>query len=324
MLVIDMCPQANIYQLLLGGGKEGYENNQKLQGTYTRCNVVGFIYWILKANADFKSLPKNSTYKVRASLYNESIPENLYLIAGDSFLESLSLALNYSVLNPANITAWKNHMTAIKRLCRSEFDKEKYKELVVFIDCNPSFSIYTQMALLSSDYLIIPMMADFTSLEGIKGILMLLYEQYPSESLKKYASKVITFNKQVKQFELKLPKIKQFVFNNYTSHKGVAKAYKYIRQELINFCYKQYQSFPQYFTRNDNSLDSLITWQNAYVTDVKDFHSSGKVSASIGTPLHQLPDKGEIFKMPDGEEITLAKHRYEEAVENVKYLVSKL
>lgn len=208
-----MCPQANISQFLLGGGKKGYENNQKLQGTYTRRNLVGFIDWILKGNSEFKSL-QNSTYTVKASLYNDSIPENLYLIAGDSFLESLSLALNYSVLNPANITAWKNHMTAIKRLCRSEFDNEKYKELVVFIDCNPSFSIYTQMALLSSDYLIIPMMADFTSLEGIKGILMLLYEQYPSESLKKYASKVLTFNKQVKQFELKLPQIKQFVFNN--------------------------------------------------------------------------------------------------------------
>ncbi|WP_237396061.1 ParA family protein [Okeania sp. KiyG1] len=219
-------------------------------------------------------------------------------------------------------------MTAIKRLCQSEFDniknKEKYKKLVVFIDCHPSFSIYTQMALLSSDYLIIPMMADFTSLEGIKGILMLLYEQYPSEFLKRYASNIITFNKQVKQFELKSPKIKQFVFNNYTSNKGVANAYNSIKQELINFCYEQYQSFPQYFTKNDNSLDSLITWQNAYVTDVKDFHSSGKVSASLGTPLHQLPAQGQKFKMPDGEQITLAKHRYEEAIENLKSLVSKL
>ncbi|WP_293087888.1 ParA family protein [Okeania sp. SIO3B5] len=236
----------------------------------------------------------------------------------------MSLALNYSVLNPANITAWKNHMTAIKRLCQSEFDKEKYKELVVFIDCNPSFSIYTQMALLSSDYLIIPIMADFTSLEGIKGILMLLYEQYPSESLKKYASKVLTFNKQVKRFELKLPKIKQFVFNNYTSNKGVANAYNSIRQELINFCYEQYQHFPQYFTKNDNPLNCLSTWQNAYVTNVKDFHSSGKVSASLGIPLHQLPAQGQNFKMPDGKEITLAKHRYKEAVENIKSLVSKL
>lgn len=180
------------------------------------------------------------------------------------------------------------------------------------------------MALLSSDYLIIPMMADLTSLEGIKGILMLLYEQYPSESLKKYASNIITFNKQVHQFNLKLPKIKQFVFNNYTSHRGVANAYNSIRQELINFCYEQYQHFPQYFTNKNKSLDYLSTWQNAYVTDVKDFHSSGKVSASLGIPLHQLPAQGQKFKMSDGQEITLAQDTYEEAINNVKYLVSKL
>jgi chromosome partitioning protein len=52
--------------------------------------------------------------------------------------------------------------------------------MTVFIDYNPSFSIYTQMALVSSDYLIIPVMADYSSLEGIKGIFMLLYGEYPS------------------------------------------------------------------------------------------------------------------------------------------------
>jgi cellulose biosynthesis protein BcsQ len=43
VLVIDMCPQANISQFLLGGGQEGYENMQRLQSAYTRRNIVGFI-----------------------------------------------------------------------------------------------------------------------------------------------------------------------------------------------------------------------------------------------------------------------------------------
>lgn len=106
-------------------------------------------------------------------------------------------------------------MTAIRRLCILESD-EDYDGLVVFIDCNPSFSIYTQMALVSSDFLIIPMMADFSSIEGIKGILMMLYGKYPSVALKKYAENVITFNKQIISFNLKLPVIDKFVFNNYT------------------------------------------------------------------------------------------------------------
>jgi len=60
------------------------------------------------------------------------------------------------------------------------------------------------------------------------------------------------------------------------------------------------------------------------LNDVKDFHSSGKVSASLGISLHQLPAQGQTFEMPDGKEITLAKDRYAEAVKNVKDLVSKL
>ena len=183
VLIIDMCPQANISQFLLGGGKQGYQINQRLQSSATRKNIVGFIDWLLKGNSNFRK-PKTS-YKIPVAPYNGNISSNLYLIAGDSFLESLSLALNYAVINPANIKAWSEYMTAIKRLCDHEYDTEKYNEMVVFIDCNPSFSIYTQMALVSSDKIIIPMMADFSSLEGIKGIFMLLFGKYPCTVSKK-------------------------------------------------------------------------------------------------------------------------------------------
>lgn len=92
----------------------------------------------------------------------------------------------------------------------------------------------------------------------------------------------------------------------------------------MTFCYDQYKKFPEYFDNQDNLLDDVTIWQNDYVTDVKDFHSSGKVSASLGIPLHQLPTKGPTFKMPDGKEITLAKNIYQEAINNVTDLVSKL
>jgi cellulose biosynthesis protein BcsQ len=126
VLVIDMCPQANISQFLLGGGKQGYLINQKLQSSATRKNIVGFIDWILKGNSIFKT--PNTSYKIQVSLHNENIEENLYLIAGDSFLESLSLALNYAVINPGNMKAWKDYMTAIRRLCEFEFNEKDYKK----------------------------------------------------------------------------------------------------------------------------------------------------------------------------------------------------
>jgi cellulose biosynthesis protein BcsQ len=321
VLVIDMCPQANISQFLLGGGKDGYQINQRLQSLSTRKNIVGFIDWLLKGNSSFRRL--NTSYKVKVAPYNNHISNNLYLIAGDSFLESLSLALNYAVINPANTKAWAEYMTAIKRLCENEFDSEHYSNMVVFIDCNPSFSIYTQMALTSSDKLVIPMMADFSSLEGIKGIFMLLFGKYPSAALKQYAEDIITFNKQVSSFNIKLPVIYEFVFNNYTSNLGVAAAFASIRTELINFCYEQFKSFPNLFATCSTNPTCVNEWHEWYVSDIKDFHTSGKVSSSLGIPMFLLPNQSKYI-MPDGSDVKLPSSNYEQALEDIHSFVKKL
>lgn len=320
VLVMDLCPQANISQFLLGGGHRGYLQNQKIQSQSSRRNIVGFFDFLLKGNSGFTSIKRS--YKVQVSNYNENVANNLYLIAGDSFLESLSLALNYAVINPANIYAWKEYMTAIRRLCELEFDKNEYNELVVFIDCNPSFSIYTQMALVSSDYLITPMMADFSSLEGIKGLLMLLYGKYPSSALKKYADDIVTFNKQVERFELTLPTLYEFVFNNFTVNSGVAKAYDSVRNELIEFCKEQYDSFPELFADLGNITDNEV-WDDKFVSNIKDFHTAGKVSATLGIPMHRLPNNTKYI-MPDGEEVKLPTDNYSLALEQLRRFVGRI
>lgn len=322
VLVIDLCPQANISQYLLGGGKAGYENNQKLQTVFKRRNVVGFVDWLLQSNSAF--IKPQQSYKVPVRQYNENIEENLYLIAGDSFLESYSLALSYAVLNPANMFAWKEHMTAIRRLCENEFDRSKYESLTVFIDCNPSFSLYTQMALVSSDYLIVPMMADFSSLEGIKGMFTLLYAKYPSAALKQYDQKILTFYKKIEEFQMKTPVIWEFVFNNWTAMLGVARAYQAIKDELVNFCYDQYLKYPELFANTGNSSTlSLAVWENEYFCDVKDFHTPGKVSASLGIPMFKLPQKAK-YDMPDGTSVTLNIERYQDCLDNIDNLVKQL
>ncbi len=321
VLVIDMCPQANISQYLLGGGSTGYNKNQSLQSQKSRRNVVGFLDWLMDGNSDFSSIKRS--FKINIHEHNEYISENFYLIAGDSFLESLSLALNYAVLNPANRYAWPQFMTAIKRLCTLEFNDKKYSNLVVFIDCNPSFSIYTQMALVSSDFLIIPMMADYSSLEGLKGIMTLLYGKYPTSASQRYADKFMTFSSQVKSHDIKLPVLWEFVFNNFTSNLGIAKAYDSIKSELSEFCYKQYIESKELFATVGHDLDSRSTWEKNYMSLVKDFHTSGKVSASLGIPLHKLPEK-EKYEMPNGEIVTVTKHRYKEARDHIDALVAKI
>jgi len=321
VLVLDMCPQANISQFLLGGGPVGFQTNQRLQTQAARKNVVGFIDWLLKGNSGFASL--STSYRISVAQHNKNIPGNVYLIAGDSFLESLSLALNYAVINPANTLAWREYMTALRRLCEEEFDRKSYRKLRVFIDCNPSFSIYTQMALTSSDFLVVPMMADFTSVEGIKSIFVMLYGKYPSPALQKYAQNVVTFSKQVTQFSLRLPKVYEFVFNNFTSNLGVAKAYDSLKVELVSFAYDQYQRFPDLFADAQSAPSSLREWQDIYVSDVKDFHTAGKVSATLGIPLVTLPSQSS-YAMPDGDVVSLPSKNYTQAVNDIRAFVGKL
>lgn len=326
VLVIDMCPQANISQFLLGGGEKGYKTNQKLQSSATRRNIVGFIDWLLKGNDNFISLPSKTSYKTNVSKYNRNLSSNLYLIAGDSFLESLALSLNYAVINPGNINAWMNYMTAIRRLCKEEFNRnteKEYKNMVVFIDCNPSFSIYTQMALVSTDKLIIPMMADYSSIEGIKGIMTLLYDEYPTSALKTYADNIMTFNKQLKKFDLNVPVIDKFVFNNYTSNLGIANAFLSIKNELVLFCKEQYDKFPQYFSNKD--IRNINDWEKFYISDVKDFHSAGKVSASLGIPIFELYKQSKYY-MPDHTKIiiTSTSKNYRESVDAIKNIACNI
>jgi cellulose biosynthesis protein BcsQ len=292
-----------------------------IQSQATRRNVVGFIEWLLRGNSGF-SKPA-ATFRTQVSRYNSRVPSNLYLIAGDSFLESLALALNYAVLNPANTYAWSEFMTAFKRLFPHEHDAQQYKEMCVFVDCNPSFSVYTQMALVSVDHLVVPMMADYSSAEGIKSILMMLYGKYPSAALQTYASTIVTFHKQVSAFGLRLPTIYEFVFNNFTANLGVANAFAAVRDELISFCYDQYVKFPALFTPASTPPTDKQSWTKTYVSDVKDFHTAGKVAAALGIPITSLPRKT-TYRMPSGKTVKLPTGNYEQAVADVENLVRRL
>lgn len=321
VLVIDLCPQANISQFLLGGGHRGYLANQRLQSTASRRNIVGFMDWLLGGNSGFTSL--QGSYFTQVSQFNPNIAKNLHLIAGDSFLESLALALNFATMNPANIYAWREYVTAIRRLCELELQNSDSKDMTVFIDCNPSFSIYTQMALVSSDHLVIPVMADFSSLEGIKGILMLLYGKYSSAAVRNYASKIVTFNRQIDQFHLGLPKIFEFPFNNFTTNVGVATAFGSVRREIFEFAYSQYVADPALFAPCQAPPKNQTEFEALYVSDVKDFHTAGKVSASLGIPLHSLPQQNS-YTMPNGQIVNIPRQNYEDSLVHIRNFVAKL
>ena len=59
---------------------------------------------------------------------------------------------------------------------------------IVFLDANPSFSMYTQIAIDTSTKVVLPVMADDSSRRAIQNAFSLIYGlKLPSEIYSKYA-----------------------------------------------------------------------------------------------------------------------------------------
>jgi cellulose biosynthesis protein BcsQ len=172
VLVLDVCPQANLSELLLGGleGK-GSVNLQALHAQKPRRSIGGYFqlrlpnpYSTPKVTVgDFLSKPSN---------FNGSVPTNIQLLAGDPLLELQSNAI--ATLANAQIPATNTWLAILDWLrdflaaTEKPFDK-------VFIDCNPSFSMYTQIALATADFMIVPVMADDSSKRALQNAVSLVH-----------------------------------------------------------------------------------------------------------------------------------------------------
>jgi hypothetical protein len=96
-----------------------------------------------------------------------------------------------------------------------------------------------------------------------------------------------------------------------------------IKNELTEFCYSQFTQFPELFAGANPVPGTAEEWQNVYVSDVKDFHTAGKVSATLGIPITKLPARSSYI-MPDGTRVEVPLNNYKNAVEHVQKFVDKL
>lgn len=94
ILAIDVCPQANLSELLLGGLTNGGSKNLlERQGLVPRCSIGG--YFQLRLPSPF-AVPDFSVrdFLTTPADYNSNIPENIDLFAGDPLLELQANAIN--------------------------------------------------------------------------------------------------------------------------------------------------------------------------------------------------------------------------------------
>ena len=143
--------------------------------------------------------------------YNTSVPENIHLICGDPMLELQTNAIN--TLANTQIPGTDTWIAIIDWL-RDLLEKLEQGYEAIFLDTNPSFSIYTQIALSTVERLILPVMADDSSRRAIQNALSLIYGlKLPSELYSAYA-----FATKLRKADRSLPRVHVVAKNRLTQY----------------------------------------------------------------------------------------------------------
>lgn len=305
ILAIDVCPQANLSELLLGGMQhKGSDNLLKRQGALARATIGGYFQARLPspfsppifAPHDFITKPHD---------YNPQIPTNIELLCGDPILELQSNAIS-TLANTqlAGVDSW----VAVIDWLKDFIDKVEEDYDIAFIDTNPSFSMYTQIALSTAKRLLLPVMADDSSRRAIQNVFSLIYGlTLPSPIYAQYA-----FAAKLENAKRKLPKVHLVLKNRITQYMGSASAYATVLKAIDNDIDKLLRSRPELFTFSE---------LNEGLVNIRDFQTAGVVAHARGCPFYILPS-GRLDLL--GKRVQVNEDRRLLCVTDVKVVSSKI
>lgn len=283
ILVIDLCPQANSSGMLLGGMETGEHVLDSLATRAARETISGYIED--RILSPYLNPRTGSSYLVQVFQKNPSVPENLYLIAGDEQLElQASRVLNATI--PGSTDAWRIVHTWISDLIEDIKRSWDQNDITVFIDCNPSFSIYTELALSASDRLIIPFSADGSSKRAVRAVLALLYGITRSRG-----SQLSQFYLNSQQFRLQIPKIYCYAGNRLTQYIKSASAFRTVVHEIGEEIWSVWQSNPNVFyihPTGSGSPSGRSAFTKMFQFEIVDANTASVVSSSLGIPIVRL------------------------------------
>jgi cellulose biosynthesis protein BcsQ len=271
ILVVDVCPQANMSELLLGGleGK-GSDNLLKIQGQTQRATIGGYFQDKL-INPYQKQQIVLSNFVSTPNGYNSNVPANIDLICGDPLLELQSNAIS-TLANTQlpTVNTWISVIEWIEDLVNAG----KHIYHAVFFDTNPSFSIYTQMALAATTRLILPVMADDSSRRALQNAFSLIYGfKLPHPFYQEYA-----FATKLKVAEKPLPRVHLVLKNRLTQYMGAASAYKAVLNTIKGEVDRLLSDEETKWIFSSSDADEILV-------DVRDFQTTGVVSHARGCPF---------------------------------------
>ena len=284
VLVIDLCPQSNSSMMLLGGGIKGDDKVLEFCSLSRPKSVVGYASTII-TNGRGAALPDPYDYVLQVNEYNSYAPENLFLLCGDGNMEPMAPAINEAAnARPLTPSAqpWKWTLEIFRKFIEDITNDES--EWMVFVDTNPSFSIYTQMAVTAVDKLLTPINADDSSKTAASAMVALLHGTNPPHPI--YGS--WTFAEMAKQQHVCIPKIHLLIGNRLTQFEGRAKAFAALSNATATSLYNIYCENPEYFDKASKEIKSIEDFREYYSLPLRDFNTAGVVCGHLGRLLSSM------------------------------------
>ena len=223
VLVIDLCPQANVSMALLSS-PELY-GSAHLSTLYRNGKTISHY---LKKSTQRGPTIEAKKFVTRVSEYNPQVPANLFLLCGDMKLELVGRHLEYlrRGFDAPDDSPWLNYTRSVQSFIEGSEGlvdgvSQGDAEWVVFIDTNPAFSVYTEIALAVARRLIIPINSDDFSVEAVRAMLDLVYGIHPQQGQEEHdeyfeAYRQYMFSSKATSYHLRLPKIHLLVNNRVT------------------------------------------------------------------------------------------------------------
>lgn len=315
VLVIDLCPQANSSMMLLGGGTDGEQRVLSLCGQSQPPTVVGYTTEVLSRGPG-ASLPDPSTFITQACSLNDRMPKNLHLLCGDGNLEPMAPLISERALQAplgSGDSPWKWVHLIFRRLIE-QISSDPKQEWLVLVDTNPSFSVYTEIAITSIDRLIVPVNADDASRVATNAMFTLIYGSNPPHPF--YGQ--YTYAERASKESLPRPLVHLIVGNRLTHYDGPAKAFGAISDATAQTLYSAFQTHPDRFSPAQTPISSSEEFRTNYSVPLRDFNTAGVVAAHRGMRLSGLSSGNyDVY----GQPVTVTAARAQECLEAVDAVV---
>ncbi|CAF1085696.1 unnamed protein product, partial [Didymodactylos carnosus] len=291
ILVVDMCPQADLSHAFLGDDENGHDYVTQIGSLKKDPMILDGQQSIPKTISGYLDLytsvglPTNvdpRTFLFNVSKFNNMLPRNVYLLCGDPSLELLSKALE--IKRSSNIiTPYANPWRTITQSLRAfilKIGERRGIKLMAFIDTNSSFSICTEIALTAADRIILPVSEDHLHRNGFEYLFSLLYG-FSQPSNVYYYYRHYSFYYRADENGVKLPKIHlilckakeqnhqqlmintndiekywRFVYDIYTKHRDAFESYRSTTPAILN---NNYNLIPNTPPQSSSSSTSSAT-----------------------------------------------------------------